>query len=69
MTRRDDPTHPNASLSLVPGPVPAADPRVRPERIAQARERIRRGYYDRSDVREALVEALLVELAAPGEAR
>jgi len=69
MTRRDDLPSSRAVLSLVPGSAPAADPRVRPERIAQARERIRRGYYDRGDVRRALVEALLVEFAAPGEAR
>ena len=62
MTRSDDPPKPTP-LRLVPGPASAVDPRVRPERIAQARERIRRGYYDRADVTRALVEALLVELA------
>ena len=62
MTRRDRETTP---LSLVPGQGPAPDPRVRPERIALAKERIRQHYYDRSDVRRALVEALIVELAAP----
>jgi hypothetical protein len=71
MTRRDDRASRPAPLLLVPapGPAPNADPRVRPERIAQARERIRQRYYDRVDVRRALVEALLVELAAPGRAR
>ena len=66
MTRRDDREPRPAPLRLVPGSAPNADPRVRPERIAQARERIRQRYYDRGDVRRALVEALLVELAAPG---
>lgn len=69
MTRRDDLSSPRVSLSLVPASSPATDPRVRPERIAQARERIRRGYYDRPDVRRALVEAMIAEFAAPGEAR
>lgn len=69
MSRRADSENRDTPLKLVPGPIPVADPRVRPDRIAQARERIRQRYYDRSDVRRALVEALLVEFAAPGEAR
>jgi hypothetical protein len=69
MTRRDDDPGRPAPLLLVAGARPPAEPRVRPERIAQARERIRQRYYDRLDVRQALVEALLVEFAAPGEAR
>jgi hypothetical protein len=31
--------------------------------VERAKERVRRGYYDRADVTRALVEALLVELA------
>lgn len=69
MTRRDDREPRPGPLMLVPGKVLNADPRVRPERIAQVRERIRQRYYDRGDVRRALVEALLVELAAPGKTR
>jgi len=30
--------------------------------VAQAKERIRRRYYERADVQRALVEALLIEL-------
>jgi hypothetical protein len=37
---------------------------LRLERVLAARERIRSRYYDRPDVRRALVEALLAELAA-----
>lgn len=36
---------------------------LRLDRVQAARERIRLHYYDRPDVRRALVEALLVELA------
>ena len=38
-------------------------PLFRLDRIETARERIRRRYYDREDVRRALVESLLVELS------
>ena len=37
-------------------------PALRPERIALARERIARRYYDRPDVQRALLEALWAEL-------
>jgi len=37
---------------------------LRPDRIEVARERIRRGYYDRPDVQRALVEALWADLYA-----
>ena len=56
MTRRNDDTH-----SAV-RPAHTAAP-LRLDRVALARERIRSRYYDRADVRRALVEALLVELA------
>jgi hypothetical protein len=36
---------------------------LRIDRVTLARERIRQRFYDRADVRRALVEALLVELA------
>ncbi len=36
---------------------------VRLDRVTLARERIQSRYYERADVRRALVEALLVELA------
>ena len=36
---------------------------VRLALVDRARERVRRGFYDRADVTRALVEALLVELA------
>lgn len=68
MTRRPEPKTMTPSLTLVPAAFQTTDPGLRPERIAQARERIREHYYERGDVRRALVEALLVELAAP-EAR
>jgi hypothetical protein len=69
MSRRADSENRNAKLELVPGPTPVADSRVRPDRIAQARERIRQRYYERTDVRRALIEALLVEFAAPEGSR
>ena len=65
MTRRPHSEVTLVPLALVAGNEPAADPRVRPERIAQVRERIRRGYYERDEVQRALIEAMLVELAAP----
>jgi hypothetical protein len=36
---------------------------IRTALVERARERVRRGFYDRADVTRALVEALLVELA------
>ena len=70
MSRRADSENRNPPLKLVPGTTPVADDtRVRPDRIAQARERIRQRYYERGDVRRALIEALLVEFAAPGGTR
>ncbi len=65
MSRRDDRSPAADPLRHVPAPDPVTDPRLRPERIARARERIRQRYYDRCDVRRALIEALLVECAAP----
>ena len=66
MTRRDDARTPQAApLTLVPAPPAGTEARLDPERVAVARERIERRYYDRADVRRALVEALLVEFAAP----
>lgn len=65
MTRRPHTSLCLVPLALVPEREPAADPSLRPERIAQAKERINRGYYERADVRRALVEAMLVEFAAP----
>lgn len=44
-------------------PLKLAEPRIRHALVERARERVRRGYYDRADVTRALVEALLVELA------
>src|SRR5215211_7127474 len=64
MTRRAAGPDSAVPLSLVPVAAPATDPRLRPERVAEARERIARHHYDRDDVRRALVEALLVEFAA-----
>ncbi|MEO6462455.1 MAG: hypothetical protein ABIP29_05215 [Candidatus Eisenbacteria bacterium] len=61
MTRRHDPKTATRTLTLVPA---ATNPGLRPERIAQARARIREHYYDRGDVQRALAEALMVELAA-----
>ena len=69
MTRRPQPQRHPAALALVPAPGTTAAPTLRPDRIARARERIRGDYYDRADVRRALVEALLVEIAAPQEIR
>jgi hypothetical protein len=69
MTRRDERPRAVLELTILPGTGPATDRRPRADRIARARERIRQRYYDRGDVRRALVEALLVELAAPGDAR
>jgi len=66
MTRRPTSSIRSVALRLVPAPAePAVDLKVRPERIAQARERIRRRYYDRADVTRALVESLLADFAAP----
>ena len=65
MTRRPDPKTAGPTLTLLPVAFSGTDPGLRPERIAQARERIKEHYYERSDVRRALVEALLVEWAAP----
>jgi hypothetical protein len=65
MTRRPPVPIPLVPLALVATDETAAAPRVRPDRIAQVRERIRRRYYERPDVQRALVEAMLVELAAP----
>jgi hypothetical protein len=65
MTRRPRTPFPIVPLELVAGTEPIADPRVRPDRVAQAKERIRLRYYERPDVTRALVEAVLVELAAP----
>lgn len=65
MTRRPQTPFSIVPLELVAGSGPAADPRVRPERVAQARERIRLGFYERADVTRALIEAMLVEFAAP----
>lgn len=66
MTRRLEAPDRPVTLRLVPAlAAETADPRVRPERVAQARERIRRRYYERADVTSALVEALLVEIDAP----
>ena len=39
------------------------EPQVRHALVERARERVRRGFYDRADVTRALVEALLVDLA------
>ena len=64
MTRRPQPKIAGPTLTLLPVVFTGTDPGLRPERIAQARERIRERYYERGDVRRALVEALLVELAA-----
>ena len=44
-------------------PLKLAEPRIRHALVERARERVRRGYYDRADVTRALVDALLVELA------
>ncbi len=66
MTRRLEAPDRPVPLRLVPAAAAEpADPRVRPERVARARERIRRRYYERADVTSALVEALLVEIDAP----
>lgn len=67
MTRRPEASARPAALRLVPALALAgtADPDLRPDRVAAAKERIRRRYYDREDVTRALVEALLVEIAAP----
>jgi hypothetical protein len=35
------------------------------ERVERARNRIAEGWYDRPEVKRALIEALLVELSAP----
>ena len=67
MTRRPAVTRQPAVLRLVPEGDESPAPTLRPDRVAQARERIHGHYYDRADVRRALVEALLVELAAPQE--
>ena len=46
-----------------PAPIPLrAVPMPRPSRVATARARIALDYYDRPDVRERVVEALLTEL-------
>ena len=44
-------------------PLKLHEAKVRTALVDRARERVRRGYYDRADVTRALVEALLVELA------
>jgi hypothetical protein len=44
-------------------PLKLHEPRIRHSLVERARERVRRGYYDRADVTRALVDALLVELA------
>ncbi len=50
-------------LSLVEAiATPAAA--VRPDRVREARTRVEGGYYDRADVRRALVAALLDQLVA-----
>ena len=50
-------------LRLVPGAKGARPARgVRASRVQRARERIASGYYDRQDVREKVVGALLGEL-------
>jgi hypothetical protein len=59
MTRRND-----DSLSFTrPTRATTAAAPLRLDRVTLARERIQSRYYDRTDVRRALVEALLVELA------
>lgn len=35
---------------------------VRLERVAEARRRIAEGWYDRADVRDSLVEAVMLEI-------
>ena len=59
MTRRNDDSHSLARPVLA---ATNAAP-LRLDRVSLARERIKSRYYDRADVRRALVEALLVELA------
>lgn len=59
MTRRDD--VPNRDAHAERGDARAACLRL--DRVTLAKERIKSRYYERPDVRRALVEALLVELA------
>ena len=59
MTRRND----ESPFLARPTRTGAATAPLRLDRVTLARERIKSRYYDRSDVRRALVEALLVELA------
>jgi len=69
MTRRRKPAaHGRPTRSAVarasaPRSVGAPDPRVVDlTRVVEARRRIASGWYDRSDVRESLVEAVLEEM-------
>ncbi len=50
---------PRPRMRLVPG---ADEPRVRWARVATARARIAAGYYDRDEIRERLLDAILEEL-------
>jgi hypothetical protein len=43
-------------------PLKLHEPSIRNALVERARERVRRGYYDRADVTRALVEALLSDL-------
>lgn len=43
-------------------PLKLHEPKIRSALVERARERVRRGYYDRADVTRALVEALLSDL-------
>ena len=61
MNRNSDRSPRPAVLSLVEA-MAAPGAHVRPDRVRAARARIDGGYYDRGDIRRALVAALLDEL-------
>jgi hypothetical protein len=44
-------------------PLRLHEPPIRSALVERARERVRRGFYDRADVTRALVDALLNDLA------
>lgn len=63
MTRRRQTATPAATIPRARKPAPLRAARVvNLARVARARRRIATGWYDRSDVRDSLVDAVLQEI-------